>query len=101
MVNRKIIWTETAAKQRREVFQYWNERNKTITYSEKLIEITRRHLEVISKNPRAFQETEIPNLRESAMGHFSLYYKFTEEYIVVVAFWDNRQDPKNLLKLIS
>jgi len=101
MAKRKIVWTDTAAKQRREILKYWTERNKSTTYAEKLIEITAKHLKVISKNPEAFKETEIDDVRESAMGHFSLYYKITNDHIIVMAFWDNRQDPKKLLKAIS
>jgi plasmid stabilization system protein ParE len=101
MVKRKIIWTETAAKQRREILRYWTERNMSTTYAVKLIEITAKHLKVISKNPEAFKETEFDEVRESAMGHFSLYYKITSDQIIVMAFWDNRQDPKKLLKAIS
>jgi plasmid stabilization system protein ParE len=101
MAKRKIVWTETAAKQRREILKYWTERNKSTTYAEKLIEITAKHLKVISKNPEAFKETDIDEVRESAMGHFSLYYKITPELIIVMAFWDNRQEPKTLLKVIS
>ncbi len=101
MAKRKIVWTETAAKQRREILNYWTERNKSTTYAEKLIEITAKHLKVISKNPQAFKETEIDDVRESAMGHFSLYYKITADQLIVMAFWDNRQDPKKLLKSIS
>jgi plasmid stabilization system protein ParE len=101
MAKRKIVWTETAAKQRREVLRYWTERNNSTTYAEKLIEITAKHLTVISKNPEAFKETEINDVRESAMGHFSLYYKITPDQIIVMAFWDNRQEPNKLLKAIS
>jgi hypothetical protein len=39
-------------------------------------------------------------IRESAMGHFSIYYKTSPNQIIVMAFWDNRQDPKKLLKII-
>ena len=101
MAKRKIVWTETAAKQRREVLRYWTERNKSTTYAEKLIEITEKHIKVISKNPEAFKQTEIEGVRESAMGHFSLYYKITTDQIIVMAFWDNRKDPKKLFKAIS
>jgi toxin YoeB len=66
-----------------------------------LIEITAKHLKVISKNPAAFKETEFDEVRESAMGHFSIYFKITSDQIIVMAFWDNRQDPKKLLKAIS
>lgn len=101
MAKRTIVWTETAAKQRRKILKYWTERNQSTAFAEKLIEITAKHLKVISKNPEAFKETEFDRLRESAMGHFSLYYKITEAQIIVMAFWDNRQDPKKLLKAIS
>jgi plasmid stabilization system protein ParE len=101
MAKRKIIWTQTAAKQRREILSYWTERNKSTTYAETLIEITAKHLKVICKNPEAFKETDFYEVRESAMGHFSLFYKITPNQIIIMAFWDNRQDPKKLLKAIS
>ena len=101
MAKRKIVWTETAAKQRREILRYWTERNKSTSYAEKLIEIIAKHLKVISKNPEAYKESQIDEVRESAMGHFSLYYKISSNHIIVMAFWDNRQDPKKLLKAIS
>lgn len=101
MAKRKIVWTETAVKQRREILRYWTERNNNVFYALKLIEITAQHLKVISKNPKAFQETEIDGIHKSSMGYFSLYYKITLDQIIVVAFWDNRQDPKKFYKVIS
>ncbi|MEN9441931.1 MAG: hypothetical protein RLZ33_2008 [Bacteroidota bacterium] len=101
MAKRKIVWTETAAKQRREILSYWLKKTQSTTFPKKLIEITAEHLKVIVKNPEAFKETEIKGVRESAMGHFSLYYKITPEQIIVMAFWDNRQNPKKLLKIVS
>jgi plasmid stabilization system protein ParE len=100
MAKRKIIWTETAAKQRREILRYWTERNRSTIYAEKLIEITASHLKIISKNPHLYKETSMNQIRESAMGHFSIYYKTSPNQIIVMAFWDNRQDPKKLLKII-
>jgi len=73
MAKRTIVWTETAAKQRRQILKYWTERNQSTTFAVKLIEIIAKHLMVISKNPEVFKETEFDRLRESAMGHFSLY----------------------------
>jgi hypothetical protein len=37
----------------------------------------------------------------AAMGHFSLFYKIKADTIIITAFWDNRQDPKELLKLLK
>ena len=33
----KIIWTNTAVIQRRKILGYWTKRNKSVTYSKKLI----------------------------------------------------------------
>ena len=101
MVKRKVVWTETAIRQRREIFKYWNERNQSKLYSKKLLSLIFNHIQIISTNPEAFKETEIGPIRESAMGHFSLYYITSEVQIVIVAFWDNRQDPDKLLELVS
>jgi hypothetical protein len=34
------------------------------------------------------------------MGHFSIFYKLTNDKLIVTAFWDNRQDPKDLIELL-
>lgn len=101
MVKRNVVWTETAAKQRREILKYWTIKNGSIKYAEKLIKLTSKRIYLILKHPELFKVTEFPNTRESAMGHFSIYYKLTDEQIIITAFWDNRQDPKKLLEIIK
>lgn len=101
MAKRTVIWTATAARQRREVFRYWTKRNGSTRYAEKLIQFTARHIQVIISHPESFKLTTYPDTRESAMGHFSIYYKLTNESLIITAFWDHRQDPKALLEVIS
>jgi hypothetical protein len=45
--------------------------------------------------------TIYPETKVSAMGHFSILYKFKEDQIIITAFWDNRQDPLKLLEIIK
>ncbi len=97
MVKRRVIWTETAASQRRIILQYWTNRNKSSVFAKKLIALVADQLYLISDNPLLFKQTEIESIRESAMGHFSLYYTFNADEIIVMAFWDNRQDPEKLI----
>lgn len=101
MAKRAIVWTETAARQRRSILKYWTLRNKSTAFAEKLIKLIRRQINIIEKHPASFKETEFEGVRESALGHFSIYYKVTATQIIITAFWDNRQDPKKLLKLIE
>lgn len=100
MAKRNVVWTETAAKQRREILAYWTKRNHSTIYAEKLINLTADHIKIILKQPESFKLADFPGTRESAFGHFSIYYKTTPELIIITAFWDNRQDPKQLLKLL-
>ena len=101
IVKRSVVWTETAAKQRREVLKYWTVRNGSTRFAEELIKLTSERIQIILQNPESFKSTTYSETRESAMGHFSIYYKFGKGKLIVTAFWDNRQDPKNLLKIIK
>jgi toxin YoeB len=97
----KVFWTETAIKQRNHIFEYWNDRNKSTEYSKKLrLEINDR-IKTLKSNPRAGKNTDFENIRVSVLGYFSILYKFSETRIIIVAFWDNRQDPKKLLSLLQ
>lgn len=101
MAERTVIWTETATKQRREIFKYWTKRNGSTAYAEKLMRLISTRINVILEQPESFKTTIYPDTRISAMGHFSILYKITDEKIIVTAFWDNRQDPENLLMIIK
>lgn len=101
MAQLKIFWTATAVKQRNQVFEYWNERNKSVQYSKKLrIEINNR-LSLLTEHPKLGRETDFKNTRSLSMGYYSIFYKLTKERIVITAFWDNRQDPEKLLQLLQ
>jgi len=78
MVKRTVTWTETAARQRREILKYWTIRNGSTKYAEKLIKLTADRIKIILKKPESFKSAYFPETRESAMGHFSIYYKFTK-----------------------
>lgn len=101
MAKRTVVWTETAAHQRREILKYWTKRNGSTVYAEKLIKLTAKQIKTILNHPESFKSSEYPETRESALGHFSIYYKITREYLIITAFWDNRQDPKSLLDLLT
>ena len=101
MAKRTIVWTATAARQRREVLKCWIKRNGSTNYAERLIKLTAVRIQVILKLPESFKPTTYPETRESAMGHFSIYYRLTKDKLIITAFWDNRQDPKKLLEILK
>lgn len=101
MAQKKIIWTQTAARQRRSVLEYWLQRNQSNAYPLKLLRLSNEKANRIAANPMLFKTADFPNTRVAAMGHFSLFYQITEEAILITAFWDNRQDPKKLLEILT
>jgi plasmid stabilization system protein ParE len=101
MAKRTVVWTATAARQRREILKYWTKRNGSTVYAEKLITLTAKQIKTILDHPDSFKFSEYPHTRESALGHFSIYYKVTSKHLIITAFWDNRQDPKALLSLLT
>jgi len=100
MAKRIVKWTETAIKQRRAVLKYWTLRNKSTLYAEKIIKISEIHTKSISLNPFAFCLCDFPETHVAAMGHFSIFYKFNDYVVYITAFWDNRQNPEKLEKLL-
>jgi plasmid stabilization system protein ParE len=101
MAPKKIIWTETAARQRSSILEYWLQRNKSNTYPLKLLRLSNEKANQIAANPLLYKAADFPETRVATMGHFSLFYKITDTEIIITAFWDNRQDPAKLLQLLK
>jgi len=101
MAKRNIIWTRTADIQFVGILKYWVENNKSNVYSKKLIKLVSERTTQIAKKPLIYKKTNLKNTRVASLGNFSIYYKFNDAEIIITAFWDNRQDPKKLLKILE
>jgi plasmid stabilization system protein ParE len=101
MAKYSITWTKIALKQRREVFEYWNNRTRNNKYSIKLLYAINARINILIENPIAFKDINLLEIREIAMDHFSIYYKVDNNKISIISFWDNRQDPDKLLEIIK
>ena len=86
MAKRTVVWTETAARQRREILKYWVERNGTKIYVEKLIKLISQQIKLILTNPKLFKIADFPDTHVSALGHFSIFYKYTKDSLIITAF---------------
>lgn len=97
MAKRNVVWTRSADIQFVGILGYWVKRNKSNSYSKKLLRLVAKRTEQIAENPFIyFKETRVASL-----GNYSIYYKVTDEQIIISAFWENRQDPKKLLKILE
>jgi hypothetical protein len=97
----KVNWSAVAKWQLQQVYLYWLERNESVTYPEKILTEAYELADVIKKNPKAFKKVRGINARIAPMGDFSIVYTISGKAIFVVSFWDNRQSPKKLRKLLE
>ncbi len=97
----KVIWTNTAVLQRRKILSYWTKRNKSTTYSKKLINEIAQRVQFLSNNPDVYIKTSFSDIRNSTLGHYNIFYKTTSTELIIMAFWDNRQNPKVLSKILK
>ncbi len=101
MAKRDIVWTRTADIQFIGVLEFWVKKNKSSIYSKKLLKLVTQRTLQISKTPFIYKLTNFNDVRMAPLGNFSIYYKVTDEQKLITAFWDNRQDPKKLLKILE
>ena len=101
MAKRIVRWTRTADIQYVGILEYWFKRNKSSTYSKKLIKIVAERTQQIAEKPFIYKSVGFTDTRVASLGNFSIFYKVSEQEIIITAFWDNRQDPKKLLKILK
>ncbi|MEO9884071.1 MAG: type II toxin-antitoxin system RelE/ParE family toxin [Balneola sp.] len=101
MARRDVVWTRTADLQFIGILEYWVKRNKSNSYSKKLVNLVKYRTNQIAKTPFIYKSTDFKDIRVASLGNFSIFYKVTDTQIIISAFWDNRQDPKKLLEILQ
>lgn len=100
MARKEIIWSVTAENQLAHVLEFWVEHNQSKSYSIKLLDIVYKAVQLIQTYPKANEKLGDFDARTYVLGNYSLIYQERETVILLLAFWDNRQDPDKLLELM-
>ncbi len=101
MAELKVIWSHKAKFQRDEIFKYWNKRNRSTRFSEKLKLRIKEKTNQLKLQPNLGREIEGTNKRILIFGDYSIIYFANSEHIQIFLFWENHQDPEKLLKILS
>ncbi|MBW2962928.1 type II toxin-antitoxin system RelE/ParE family toxin [Mesonia aestuariivivens] len=101
MAKRNVTWTRTADIQLVGILEYWVNKNKSKTYSKKLLKLVSERTKQIADQPLIYKPADFKDTRVASLGNFSIFYKFNDKEIIITAFWDNRQNPKKLLKILE
>jgi len=90
---RRLIWSVEARYSRKNIFDYWNNRNKSKMYSNKLNRLFNNNLQIVLKLPEFGNPTKYEDVKFIIVSHFEIIYKITNIEIVVLDIWDTRQNP--------
>ena len=97
MAKRKINWTEKANLERKEILQYWINRNKSKRYSIKLNKLFVETLKKTAENPMIGRKTDFDkNVRVKIVRDYLLFYKFDDKQLKVLSIWDGNRDYNKL-----
>lgn len=96
MVTRKIVWTQKANQERKEILAYWIEQNQSKAYSIKLNKLIKETLQLAAQYPNTGRKTTLNNVRVKIIRDYLLFYEINETTLVVLAIWDSRRDEKTL-----
>ena len=94
MAKYKIDWSIEAKLDLLDILEFYIERNKSITYSNKLNSKINRSLKLISQNPLIGIKTDIESVRALLTGHYQIIYEIHNTLVVIVMIWDCRRDPE-------
>lgn len=60
---KQVVWSPQANKDRREILEYWQRRNKSKSYSKKLNQLFKEAIHLIREFPHIGKQTDEPNTR--------------------------------------
>ena len=93
MAKRKIVWSNRAIKRLYDILEFYDQRNKSKTYSKKLYQLLNKQIKILIKFPEIGLKTTEDTTRGLIIGDFIIYYQLTEDKIIIHTIWDCRQSP--------
>lgn len=95
MAKRKIVWSNRARKRLYGILDFYIERNKSKTYSNKLQKLISKEVKLLLKHPDLGLKTTENTTRGLIIENYIIYYEITEDKIMIHTIWDSRQNPDN------
>lgn len=93
MAKHKIVWSNRAIKRLYGILEFYNQRNKSHTYSKKLYQFLNKQVKILIKFPEIGLKTTEDKTRGLIIGDFIIYYQLTEDKIIIHTIWDCIQNP--------
>ena len=93
---RKVIWSIQARGDKKSIFTYWNEHNKSKNYSRKLNRLFKEAIELLQVRPHIGRKTQKEEVYVKVVRQFLIIYEIRENDIVILSIWDGRRNPDDM-----
>lgn len=100
MAKKRIVWSKEARSDFKATLEFYNKRNGSSTYSQKLANQIFTAIEKLQINNYLGIKTSDIEIRVLIKGTFYIFYELKEEEILVLIIWDSRRDPDELKKYL-
>lgn len=98
---KRIIWSRRAQADRKEIFKYWNKRNKSNFYSKKLNGLFKEAVKLIAEYPEIGKPTDDKNARIKIVRDYLIIYEINDKnQLLILTIWDSRQNPRKLERIL-
>jgi len=99
-MSKRLIWSYRAKKDLLEIKAFYDDRNQSTQYSDKLLRTIRRIALFIQKYPYASRATDKGNVRGVVVLGYIVFFEILDKQVLVLTVWDSRRDPEQLRELI-
>ncbi len=97
---KQVIWSLRAQNDKKDILDYWRQRNKSNTYSKKLNELFKESVRIILDFPQIGKVTDDTKARIKIVRDYLIIYEETETQIFILTIWDSQQDPDKIKKIL-
>jgi hypothetical protein len=101
MVASKIEWHPIAIKELKEILNFYIWRNKSKSYSKKLLLKINNQLSIILIFPYAAKNTDFQGIQYLTIDNNFIFYTVLEDIIYILMVSDARKNPKTILTKLT
>ena len=98
---KQVIWSLRAQADRKEILNYWRQKNKSNSYSQKLNELFKESVKILADFPQIGKMTNDVNTRIKIVKDYLIIYEEKQSEILILTIWDSRQDPEKLKEVLG
>ena len=88
----QIVWTVKAKNDLTEILQYWNNRNKSKSFSTKLTSLIFHQLNLLKEFPLIGRKTDIKNVSVKVINNYLLYYEIVKDTLYILTIQHPKQN---------